>query len=244
MESRCVQFLRCPVCQRQMQLQGKSIICARTHTFDVARRGYLNLLRNKPGSDVLGDTREMLEARRRFLDAGHFRPLANAISDSATAHLATGSGSRYVLDSGCGEGYYLAQLADALSLALPGHRFCYFGVDVSKAAARLASVRYHDLNFVVCDVRSTVPLASGAARLILNVLAPRNVGEFARLAASWGLLVVVIPALDHLAELRERYELRGLGIRAEKEAQIVTELSTTFELRQRQNVRFQLHLSP
>jgi 23S rRNA (guanine745-N1)-methyltransferase len=203
------------------------------------------LLHARPVADGYGDTREMLKARRRFLNAGHFAPLVKALSETTVAYLTANvnkHGSGYVLDSGCGEGHYLAQLASILAQASSDYQPCYFGIDISKAAARLASAHRRNLNFIVSDIRSTIPLASNAAVLILNVFAPRNIGEFTRLTAPGGLLAIVIPTLDHLAELRQRYELRGLGIREQKEAAIITELSTTFELHLRHNVRFQLHL--
>jgi len=231
-----------------MSLLARSMICSGGHTFDIARQGYLNLLLRRGNlRQPTGDTREMLEARRRFLEAGHFLPLVNAINHAAIAHLASHRSTRdrstYILDSGCGEGYYLSQLAGALSQAFRSYQPCYFGVDVAKAAARLASGQHHALNFIVSDIRSTIPLEPGSAALILDVFAPRNVQEFTRLIAENGLLIVVIPAPDHLVELRQRHDLRGLGIREEKETQVLTDLSTTFEIRWRRSVQFQLFLS-
>src|SRR5699024_9055192 len=52
------------------------------------------------------------------------------------------------------------------------------------------------------DVFTRFPLRDGAADLVLNVFAPRNPAEFARVLAPGGHLLVVRPAPDHLAQLR------------------------------------------
>ncbi len=82
-----------------------SYICPQRHQFDMAKEGYVNLLpvQHKRSRDP-GDSAEMMQARRAFLDAGHYQPLRDAIvaqlrewlDEKATA----------VLDIGCGEGYY------------------------------------------------------------------------------------------------------------------------------------------
>lgn len=87
-----------------------------------------------------GDSAEMMQARRAFLDAGHYQPLRDAIvaqlrerlDDKATA----------VLDIGCGEGYYTHAFADALP------EITTFGLDVSKVAIKAAAKRYPQVTFV------------------------------------------------------------------------------------------------
>lgn len=82
----------------------------------------------------------MMQARRAFLDAGHYQPLRDAIvaqlrerlDDKATA----------VLDIGCGEGYYTHAFADALP------EITTFGLDVSKVAIKAAAKRYPQVTFV------------------------------------------------------------------------------------------------
>ncbi len=47
--------------------------CAENHQFDCAKEGYVNLLpvQHKRSKDP-GDNAEMMQARRQFLDAGHY----------------------------------------------------------------------------------------------------------------------------------------------------------------------------
>ena len=55
-----------------------------------------------------GDNAAMVEARRQFLGAGHYAPLARRL-----AELAAERAPRRWLDIGCGEGYYSARLGEA-----------------------------------------------------------------------------------------------------------------------------------
>jgi len=55
---------------------GGALACALGHSFDVAKEGHVNLMVGR-GSRATGDTAEMLAARRRFLDAGHYTDASN-----------------------------------------------------------------------------------------------------------------------------------------------------------------------
>jgi 23S rRNA (guanine745-N1)-methyltransferase len=54
---------------------------------------------------------------------------------------------------------------------------------------------------VVADAWRALPVRSGVAAAVLDVFAPRNGPETARVLRPGGLLVVVTPAEDHLGEL-------------------------------------------
>ena len=102
---------------------GRQLRCAKGHVYDVAREGYCNLLavQHKASLDP-GDSREMVAARRRILDAGHYALIAEAVSSRVMA-LATGHppGMPFVVaDAGCGEGYYLDTLAKHAAHRLAG----------------------------------------------------------------------------------------------------------------------------
>ena len=68
-------LLRCPVCGAGLARAGAAVRCAAGHSFDVARQGYLSLPAGGRPSPA-GDTAAMVAARERFLEAGHFEPLA------------------------------------------------------------------------------------------------------------------------------------------------------------------------
>jgi len=87
--AKCVQLLICPVCEAPLDRVNNTLKCPQAHSFDVAREGYVNLLlagRKRP--KVLGDTRDMLRARRSFLERGSYSPLSDAINERVRDHLA------------------------------------------------------------------------------------------------------------------------------------------------------------
>ena len=59
-----------------LRRDGATWRCAAGHSFDIARQGYVNLLRRAAPENA--DTPEMLAARDRFLVAGHYAPIAAA----------------------------------------------------------------------------------------------------------------------------------------------------------------------
>ena len=60
---------RCPLCQQGLILTDKVFRCENNHCFDQAKEGYVNLLpvQHKHSKDP-GDNKEMVNARRAFLD--------------------------------------------------------------------------------------------------------------------------------------------------------------------------------
>lgn len=180
-----VDLLRCPVCGGGLAEGEGALRCAAGHSFDIARQGYVNLV---PGQ---GDSAAMVEARDEFLGAGHYRRLAEAVTDEAAGVGAPGA----VLDIGAGSGHYLARVLDAL----PGRTG--LALDASSAALRRAARAHPRAAAVGADVWRGLPLRDGAAALILSVFAPRNAAEMARVLAPGGLLLAVTPTTRHLHEL-------------------------------------------
>ena len=81
MNSTPFQALACPLDGEPLYLEGNTWRCAARHAFDVARQGYVNLLpvQHKNSRDP-GDNQAMVEARRDFLDAGHYAPVARRLA--------------------------------------------------------------------------------------------------------------------------------------------------------------------
>ena len=200
-------------------------MCSSGHAFDANKRGYLNLVDRSRG--ILGDTRDILEARQRFLAAGHYSPVADLIDDALPADVAD------VVDSGCGTGYYAAELM----ARRPQTRL--LELDVSLDAVSLA-VRATGAPGVVADVWRPLPIRSERADALLCVFAPRNVDEFARILRPGGRLVVVTPAPEHLRQLREAG--RVIGIQPDKLEQLDATLSGPFRLQRRSSAAFDLQL--
>ena len=130
----------CPLCHAPLTHSDKSYTCPQGHQFDMAKEGYVNLLpvQHKRSRDP-GDSAEMMQARRAFLDAGHYLPLRETVAQMLNDIL-PGSATA-MLDIGCGEGYYTARFA---GIAREKGALT-FGLDVSKVAIRAAAKRYADV---------------------------------------------------------------------------------------------------
>ncbi|MCX2781474.1 methyltransferase domain-containing protein [Microbulbifer thermotolerans] len=183
---------QCPVCQLPLQCDDTRWHCANHHSYDCAREGYVNLLpANRKRSKDPGDSAEMLRARRRFLDAGYYRPLVEAV----TALLPYTPG-RQLLDIGCGEGYYLRALEAA---GWPSQALA--GVDIAKAGVRLAAKRTPDVQFVVAS-SVELPLAQDSVDHLLRIFAPAADSEMRRVLNPGGSLLDVSPGPEHLWSLK------------------------------------------
>ena len=74
----------CPLCGGALVRQEHRAVCEKGHSFDVARQGYVHLLPvNKMHSKLPGDSREMVEGRRRFLEAGYYKAFREKLEELA-----------------------------------------------------------------------------------------------------------------------------------------------------------------
>ena len=181
---------------------------------------------------IHGDTRPILEERRRFLALGHYSPIVDALD----AVLPDAARQR-IVDSGCGTGYYLTELLarrdDWRALALD--------VSVDAVAMAVRSSGAHTAG-VVADVWQALPVRDDSADVVLCVFAPRNAAEFARLLRPHGRLVVVTPAENHLIELRESG--RVIGMQSDKLAHLDAALAGVFAVDDRRRLEYAVDLLP
>ena len=186
-------MLVCPVrgCREALVREVKRAVCARGHSFDVARSGYLNLLQpQERRSKEPGDTAEAIAARRRLHERGVTGPLLDGIAEAAGARA-----EDVVLDAGCGDGFYLGMLARRVGFA--GH-----GVDISTRAVDAAARRYKECQWVVANADRLLPYADRSFSLVMSITARMNAGEFRRVLRDDGRLMVALPAPEDLIELR------------------------------------------
>ncbi len=193
-------MLLCPVrdCHQALAREERRVICARGHSFDIARSGYINLLQPQDRrSKNPGDTTAAIEGRRRLHDRGVTRPLLDAIAEIVDA-----SPHDVVLDAGCGDGFYLGTLARQIG-------FDAHGVDISVPAVDAAARRYPGCEWIVANADLFVPYADHTFSIVLSITARMNAPEFRRVLGDDGRLLVALPAPVDLAELRSRLQAAG-----------------------------------
>lgn len=191
----------CPVCGEALPLAGQSLRCANGHVYDVAREGYVNLLlAQQRRSKEPGYSKEMMDGRRRFFDAGHYEPLADGVADLIASYLSP-SRPRVVLDAGCGEGYYLRRLAHRLGSPLADPVIRY-GLDLSKPGVRQAARRDPDGRYAVAGT-FRMPVRDATVGVLLTHFSPVSPADFRRVVSPGGVVLVGGPAEGHLYELKK-----------------------------------------
>jgi 23S rRNA (guanine745-N1)-methyltransferase len=193
--------LACPMDGQPLTREQGSWRCPAGHSFDIARQGYINLLpvQNKRSKDP-GDSKEMVLARQEFLNAGHYKPIADAVSDLVNASAASDR-TVNILDAGCGEGYYLRELTKS-RLINNGSRLHLTGVDISKWAVMAAARQEKNADWIVGS-NANLPLLPASQDVILCMFGFPVYPEFSRVLTAQGILIKVDAGPDHLIELRE-----------------------------------------
>ena len=188
-----IDILRCPVCGAGMKKEGGTLFCegARRHCYDLSSAGYVNLAGAKQAGG--GDDAALIRARTAFLEKGHYAPIAERICEL----IGTSCEGGVVLDAGCGEGYYAAQMAKS--------GFSVFGLDLSKRgithAAKCARREGLSALFAVGGIFS-LPVADASVDAVVSVFAPVCEEEFLRVLKPNGLLVLVGAGAEHLFSLK------------------------------------------
>ncbi|KGD78290.1 23S rRNA (guanine(745)-N(1))-methyltransferase [Pantoea vagans] len=187
--------LICPLCHSPLTLTDRSWCCENRHQFDQAKEGYVNLLpvQHKRSREP-GDSAEMMQARREFLEAGYYQPLREEVVSLLAPVL--NQPECKMLDIGCGEGYYTAALAEAAD----GDAEIY-GLDVARMAIRLAAKRYPAVRFCVASSQR-LPFADQSLDAIVRIYAPCNEAELARVLKPGGLVLTVTPGPHHLQQFK------------------------------------------
>jgi 23S rRNA (guanine745-N1)-methyltransferase len=167
------------------------LFCPRGHSFDVARSGYVNLLQpQERRSKTPGDTTAAAAARRRLHDSGVTEPLLRGVVEMLSA-----SSGDSVLDTGCGDGFYLGSLAQLTGC--DAH-----GVDISTSSIDAAARRYPACEWIVANADRFLPYSDSSFSIVSSITARMNSAEFRRVLRPDGRLVIGLPAPDDLMELR------------------------------------------
>ncbi len=188
-------ILACPVCKAELVKEEKSYFCngAKRHCFDISASGHANLC---PGRSTGGDDKRAVRSRTDFLNLGYYAPISDKICDI----LSDLSGESFIIDAGCGEGYYSNNIASKTGA-------CVLGFDLSKEAIISASKSARrscldNARFFVGGIYD-LPVIDGGADAITNIFAPCSEEEFSRALKIDGRLVVVTAGKNHLLGLKK-----------------------------------------
>lgn len=219
--------LRCPVCSENLVSEQRQLRCVNNHCFDQAKQGYFNLLLNQDkNSSKPGDTVEMVQARKRFLELGHYQSItqrcielifahcnvvrrskSNVSDSSLESSLERSAGAslgqkpifRYC-DIACGEGYYTQHIYASLADSLASTTLT--ALDISTPAIRSGAKRVKDAFWLVGNA-FRLPLQDTSQDLITHLFSRPCPAEAARVLKPDGVLIDVSAGTNHLLELRE-----------------------------------------
>lgn len=200
------QFI-CPLDGERLEENEKGWACAHGHHFDRSKEGYINLLpaHFKRSKDP-GDSKAMVLARRAFLEAGYYEPLASFVAEVLIAYQESLEENPKeplsCLDAGCGEGYYLRAIHEQLTWEESNATWQLAGIDISKWAVQAAAKKSKALSFAVAS-NAQLPFPSDAMHIVLNIFGFAVYDEFHRMMKKHGMLIQVDPGSEHLKELRE-----------------------------------------
>ena len=200
----------CPVCREELAGAEGHVACNRNHTFDIAKQGYVNLLTDaQRRSRQPGDTKEMVDARRRFLASGAYDRISDAVAH-VVQRAGTAAASRWpgacprLVDIGCGEGHHTRRIDDRLRSGAGGLdpvELEIAGIDVSKPAVAIASRAHPSASYAVASA-ADIPLADESVDIAVNIFGPVLAEELARVVRRAGIVVIAHPGPVHLSALR------------------------------------------
>lgn len=188
-------FFVCPKCKKPLTKKIGCAVCSDGHSYDESKYGYYNFLLSQVGG-VHGDNKEMVEARRSFLEGGYYSPLAEAVTELVIKHTRSGG---QILDAGCGEGYYTERIHRAVTERDGEPHIAIF--DISKEAVRRAKRRIPTAEACVASCYS-MPIADGSLDTVVNIFSPLAEGEVHRVLKPEGKFIVAVPDAEHLFGLK------------------------------------------
>lgn len=217
----------CPVrdCRLPLTYGEKTILCAKGHSFDISRSGYINLLQPQDRrSRQPGDTAEAIQGRRQLHESGQTQIFLQEISQ-----IGSFTSTDTVLDIGCGEGFYLGNMTQNAGCS-------GYGIDISTASIDLAAKRYPHCRWIVANADRLIPLSEQSCSVITSITARMNPEEFHRVIRPDGRLLIAIPSPEDLIELR--------GTGRDRTERTINSFQHLFEPIQQKRITTRAFLSP
>lgn len=186
--------LACPKCHKKLIQVGKTYQCENHHSYDIARKGYVNLLLNQDKAhNNPGDSKESLIARKAFLDKGYYDPILLECTNYIQKHAHE---AMQIFDLGCGEGYYTYRMKQIL-----GDQNTYYGLDISKEAINMATRYDKSINWLVGNSKN-IPILDHSLDVITALFTVVNSDELKRCLKKDGYIIHVTANREHLIEIK------------------------------------------
>ena len=191
------QYLKCPIDDLPLEVSGSSLTCSNNHCYDISKKGQVNLLPVQfKKSKNPGDSKEMVIARRDFLNSGNYSRIAD-ILQRIIARYTDLLDAPFIVDAGCGEGYYLNTVAERLQDSTAS----FLGFDISKDAVAAAASRNKKITWIVASNKN-LPIQDNSIDILISQFGFPVYSEFKRVLKPNGKIVLVDTAENHLLELR------------------------------------------
>lgn len=216
-------LLRCPLCGGALHARTSSLACDAGHDFAVSAKGFANLIPHQ--APLKGYDEKFFASRQRVMEAGYYLDLNEELVQ--TLLNLDLPANPVIVDAGCGEGSHLKAIANRLDSTC-------IGIDITKDAIRCAARGGGPECWLVADL-ANMPLRDSSVDVILNVFTPANYAEFGRILKPNGTLVKVVPAANHMQELR-RLASGNLSHTETQDHGVAEHLSRHMEIISRQRV--------
>lgn len=231
-------MFRCPICKAEVEVRNfNNMICENNHCFDIARTGYINLLRKPVKTEYDED---LFRSRNIISGSGFFDPMLEVINNLILENIESSNAEDIkILDAGCGEGSHLGHIINSLHSKI-ARNIQGVGVDISKEGILMASKAFFDIIWCVGDL-ANLPFRDDQFDVILNILSPSNYREFGRVLKGRGILIKVVPGRDYLVELRNIF-YDGESKRVYSNEKIIEHYKQNFNILDKKDIRYTVTL--
>lgn len=181
--------IKCPICNEELVKIDNLYRCLNRHSYDIAKEGYVNLLK-KQGGKEFGDSIDMVKARRQFFLKDYYKPLKEKLTSLIQQY-----NPETLIDLGSGEGYYTNYFKDNCEIDI-------VGIDISKEAVRIAAKQNKDVTYIVGSVQD-IPLFDKSVDMVINSFTPIDLEEVLRVLKRKGIFITTKVGKNHLLELKQ-----------------------------------------
>lgn len=204
------------MCSANLQLNNKSLICDKNHTFDINKKGYIKLLKKfKPYNEEIY-TQELFRARQNIINLGFYNEMHEVIAKIINSTFKSGVN---VIEIGSGEGSHSKFIKNKIKTK------SYYLTDLSTNAIQIASdLVCNDFVPIVCDAYN-LPF-NKIFDVAIDILSPYSYEQIYKVLKDEGIFIKVVPTQNYLKEIRELNFLKDY----ENESDVINNFKQHFEI--------------